>query len=217
MEVEEPVSATPLSDVPESGTNLSQEKIPGKRRRWPRRRILIFVTVSLLNVGLLTLLASQVLTPANQASKTPISPLIGHPAPDFTLPMLSTRPLPPLHLASLKGKPIMINFWASWCDPCKQEAPLLENTWQRTQSQGIVFIGIDFSDTQSNGLNFLHQYGITYPNVTDTNGAVSINYGITGVPETFFIDRHGVIVQKVIGELTEQTLQTNVQVILRST
>lgn len=216
MEAEEPIPAMLGADEPDSGTILPQENVP-RRRRWSRRRIIIFVTVSLLNIGLLALLASQILTPANQASNAATSPLLGHPAPDFTLPMLSPHSVPPLHLASLKGKPIMLNFWASWCDPCKQEAPLLENTWQRTQSLGVVFIGSDFSDTQSNGLDFLHQYGITYPNVTDTNGAVSINYGITGVPETFFIDRHGVIVQKVIGELTEQTLQSNLQMILRST
>jgi len=216
MEAEEPIPATLLADEPDSGTTLPQEKVSG-RRRWSRRRIIIFVTVSLLNVGLLALLASQVLTPASQATNTATSPLLGHPAPDFTLPMLSPHPVPLFHLASLKGKPIMLNFWASWCDPCKQEAPLLENTWQRTQSQGIVFLGIDYSDTQNNGLSFLQQYGITYPNVTDTNGSVAINYGLTGVPETFFIDRHGKVVQKVIGELTEQTLQSNLQLILRST
>ncbi len=216
MEAEEPVSATLFSDEPDAGTILPQEKVPG-RRRWSRRRIIIFVMVGLLNIGLLSLLASQLLTPASQATNTATNPLLGRPAPDFTLPMLSTHPAPPLHLASLKGKPIMLNFWASWCDPCKQEAPLLENTWQRTQSQGIVFIGIDYSDTRTDGLSFLQQYGITYPNVTDTNGSVAINYGLTGVPETFFIDRHGKIVQKVIGQLTEQTLQNNLQLILRST
>jgi cytochrome c biogenesis protein CcmG/thiol:disulfide interchange protein DsbE len=111
----------------------------------------------------------------------------------------------------------MLNFWASWCDACKAEAPLLQNTWQRVQGQGIVFIGIDIQDTRSNGLSFLQTYGITYPNIVDTDGSVTINYGVTGVPETFFIDRHGVIVQKVIGELTEQTMQNNLQLILRST
>ena len=109
----------------------------------------------------------------------------------------------------------MLNFWASWCDPCKQEAPLLEAMWQRVQGQGIVFLGIDFEDRQSDGLSFLQTYGITYPNVVDTDGSVAINYGVTGVPETVFIDRHGVFVHKVIGELTAQTLQSNLQLIAR--
>lgn len=107
----------------------------------------------------------------------------------------------------------MLNFWASWCDPCKHEAPLLEATWRSIQGQRIVFIGIDYADSASDGLNFLQQYGITYPNVADPNGETAITYGVSGVPETFFINRHGVIVQKVIGELSEQTLQSNLQLL----
>ncbi len=109
----------------------------------------------------------------------------------------------------------MLNFWASWCDVCKAEARLLQNTWQRVQGQGIVFVGIDIQDTQSDGLSFLQTYGITYPNVVDADGSVTINYGVTGVPETFFLNRQGVIVKKVIGELTEQTLENNLQLISR--
>jgi len=107
----------------------------------------------------------------------------------------------------------MLNFWASWCNPCKHEAPLLEATWQRVQGQGVVFIGVDYEDTQTDGLSFLNTYGITYTNVVDTSGATAINYGVTGVPETVFIDRHGIIVQKVIGELSEQTLKRNLQLL----
>lgn len=109
----------------------------------------------------------------------------------------------------------MLNFWASWCDPCKHEAPLLQATWQRVQGQGVVFLGIDFEDRQSDALSFLQTYGITYPNVIDASGSVAINYGVTGVPETVFIDRHGVFVHKVIGELTEQTLESNLQLLSR--
>jgi cytochrome c biogenesis protein CcmG/thiol:disulfide interchange protein DsbE len=171
---------------------------------------------SLVSAGLLALLGSQVLTPAQNQSNAAVSPLLGHPAPDFTLAVLSTHPAPAIHLASLKGKPVMLNFWASWCDVCKAEAPLLQNTWQRFQSQGVVFVGIDIQDTRSDALNFLQTYGITYPNVVDPSGSVTINYGVTGVPETFFLNRQGVIVKKVIGELTEQTLENNLQAISRS-
>lgn len=99
----------------------------------------------------------------------------------------------------------------------QHEAPLLQATWQRVQSQGIIFLGIDFQDDHSEGLNFLHTYGITYLNVVDDTGSTAINYGVTGVPETFFLNRQGVIVSHVIGELTEQTMQSNLQMILRST
>jgi cytochrome c biogenesis protein CcmG/thiol:disulfide interchange protein DsbE len=130
------------------------------------------------------------------------------------LPALSAHPAPALRLASFKEKPVVVNFWASWCDPCKHEAPLLEATWRRVQGQGIVFLGIDFQDSTGDGLSFLRTYGITYPNVVDPTGSTAINYGVTGVPETVFIDRRGVIVHKVIGELTDQTLERNLHVLL---
>jgi len=171
--------------------------------------------VSLVNLALLVLLGSQLLTPAQNQSNAASSPLIGHPAPDFTLAVLSAHAgaASKMHLADLKGKPIVLNFWASWCDPCKHEAPLLQAMWRSAQSQGVIFLGVDFQDTRSAGLNFLQTYGITYPNVADDTGSTAINYGVTGVPETFFLDRHGVIVSKVIGELTAQTMQRNLQLL----
>jgi len=132
------------------------------------------------------------------------------------LAVLSAHPAPVLHLASFRGKPVVVNFWASWCDPCKHEAHLLESTWQRARSQSVVFIGVDYEDTRSDGLNFLHTYGITYANVVDSNGATAINYGVTGVPESYFIDCRGVVVHKVTGELSEQTLEGNLQMLSRS-
>lgn len=175
------------------------------------RRIVGISLVGVLCLSFLVLLGSQLLTPAqNQA--VAVSPLIGHPAPDFTLPTLSTGPTSPtvMHLASQKGKPIILNFWASWCVPCKHEAPLLEATWASVlKSQGVLLLGIDFQDTHDDGFDFLHTYGIDYPNVVDSTGATAINYGVSAVPETFFINRQGTIVAKVVGELTEQSLQSN--------
>ena len=207
------------SEKPSSGDMPGQQLTGERKGRAQKRRIVLFVVASLLSVGLLALLGSQLLVPAQNQSDAGSSPLIGHPAPDFTLGTLGPHSgsAPTIHLASLKGKPIMLNFWASWCNPCQHEAPLLQRTWQRVQSQGIIFLGIDFQDAQSDGLNFLRTYGVTYPNVVDPDGSVTINYGVSGVPETFFLDRHGIVVQKVIGELTEQTLQSNLQAILRST
>ncbi|SRR6266702_3574854 len=189
----------------------SGEQFTGERKgRTQKRRIVLFVVASLLSVGLLALLGSQLLVPAQNQSDAGSSPLIGHPAPDFTLAVLGPHAgsAPTIHLASLKGKPIMLNFWASWCIPCQHEAPLLQATWQSAQRPGIIFLGIDFQDAHSDG-------GITYPNVADDTGSTTIDYGVSGIPETFFIDRQGVIVSKVIGELTRQTLQSNLQLLAR--
>src|SRR6266568_5984569 len=173
-------------ESPSPGETRTETGVVEHRRSGGKRRIVVFLAVSLACVALLALLGSQILVPAQNQTNSGISPLLGHPAPDFTLAALSSRPVPAIHLASLKGKPVMINFWASWCDPCKHEAPLLQSTWLHIQGQGMVFLGIDFQDTASDGLSFLRTYGITYPNVVDPTGSTAINYGVTGVPETIF-------------------------------
>jgi len=206
---EQPPIGIPHGEVPPG------QFTQGRKSRGSRRRAIIILVVGLVNLALLALLGSQLLTPAQNQSNAGNSPLIRHPAPDFTLAMLSAHAgaASKMHLADLKGKPIVLNFWASWCDPCKHEAPLLQAMWRSAQSQGVIFLGVDFQDTRSAGLNFLQTYGITYPNVADDTGSTAINYGVTGVPETFFLDRHGVIVSKVIGELTAQTMQRNLQLL----
>ncbi len=197
----------------------NEDLTPAPARRNRRKRsIVIFVVVSLLNVGLLVLLWTQLLTPAQgpTAGKTTTDPLIGHPAPSFTLAALNTPTRnTTLSLKNLKGKAIVINVWASWCVPCNQEAPMLQTAWKQAQAQGknIVFLGIDFQDDSRDALTFLHKYGINYPNVLDATGSVSIDYGVTGVPETIFINSQGTVVSAVRAELTSQVLQTNLKLI----
>lgn len=179
-----------------------------------RRRILIFSVVSLLNVGLLILILTQLLTPA---SHTVSDPLIGHPAPGFSLALLRPQAgKSELSLASFKGEPVVLNFWASWCEPCKEEAPLLEKTWKQMQGQGkdVVFVGIDFEEAQSPGAGFLRLYGITYPAVSDVHGVVASKYNLTNLPQTLFINRNGTVVSRAQGQLTAQILSKNLQLIM---
>ena len=190
-----------------------------KNRR--KRSIIIFVVVSLLNIGLLALLWTQLLTPAQNPTTgrtTTVDPLVGHPAPAFKLAALILN-TPTRHttlsLNDFKGKAIVLNVWASWCVPCNQEAPMLQAAWKQAQAQGkeVVFLGIDFQDSSSDALSFLHKYGIGYPNVLDANGSVSIDYGVTGVPETIFINENGTVVSTVRQQLTAQALQSNLKLI----
>jgi cytochrome c biogenesis protein CcmG, thiol:disulfide interchange protein DsbE len=191
-------------------------------KRSRKRNIVFFIAVSALNAALLVVLWTQLLTPA-QSPVHPISkhnstipgdinsPLIGKPAPDFTLETLTSTSASSgksLHLTSFKGVPVVLNFWASWCDPCNQEAPSLQKSWVHMQSKGIVLIGIDGPEKSSDAQRFLQKYGITYPNVRDTiEGTTAIQYGVMALPQTVFIDKRGFVVAKVIAPLTEQRLQ----------
>jgi cytochrome c biogenesis protein CcmG, thiol:disulfide interchange protein DsbE len=122
----------------------------------------------------------------------PHAPKIGGPAPNFTLKRLEGSGT--LDLASLRGHPVVINFWASWCDPCKAEAAQLERAYQKYRPQGVVFIGVDYNDVSSDARTFIRHHGITYPNVADGSGMVGSRYGIAAVPETYFVDRQGRLV-----------------------
>ena len=183
-----------------------------KNRR--RRRIIIFSVVSLLNVGLLALILTQLLTPAPNAVS---DPLVGHPAPDFSLAVLRPQSSKStLSLSNFKGRPVVLNFWASWCAPCKEELPLLERTWKQVQAQGkdVVFLGIDFQESNGDGMSFVRQYSITYPIVLDADGSVGFKYGITSLPQTIFIDRNGTVMSRVPSELTSQELSSDLQMIV---
>jgi cytochrome c biogenesis protein CcmG/thiol:disulfide interchange protein DsbE len=126
------------------------------------------------------------------------SPLIGRQAPPFTVTLFDGRKL---SLGDLRGKVVFLNFWASWCPPCRAEARDLEATWRRLKDQDIVFLGIDIQDTEEAALAYLSEFNITYPNGRDASGKIAIDYGVWGIPETFFIDPDGLITYKPVGTL----------------
>lgn len=172
-----------------------------------------------ITTTMLALLVWQLLTPAplsgGKSSSTPADPLKGKPAHNFTLPLLSNQQhTPPISLAGFRGKAIILNFWASWCSPCQDEAPLLQAEWQKVHSRNIVFLGVDFQDTQSSGLNFLHTFHISYPNVFDATGSTGATYDLTGLPTTYFINSSGVVMNNIPHQMTSQELQQNVQALL---
>ncbi|MFN8123823.1 MAG: TlpA disulfide reductase family protein [Thermoleophilia bacterium] len=129
------------------------------------------------------------------------------PAPQFTLPVLSgARGLPaagaPLRLADLRGRVVVLNIWASWCDSCRDEAPILESLWRRYRDRGVVVLGVNVRDLRERALAFQRTYGMSFPSVRDGEGDIMGRYGATGVPETFIIDHAGRVAVVVRGQLT---------------
>lgn len=136
------------------------------------------------------------------------SPLVGAQAPEFALPRFDGGEL---RLASLRGRVVVINFWASWCVPCREEAAALEAVWRRHRDSGLILVGVNIQDREAAARAFVGHTRTTYPNVTDATGAISIAYGLYGVPETFVIDRAGRIRSRQVGAVTVETLVEQIQ------
>ncbi len=133
-----------------------------------------------------------------------------HPvAPDFDLERLD-RP-GRLELESLRGKAVVINFWASWCLPCKEEAPLLEAAWKKWRSKGVVVVGLDANDFKSDARRFARRYDLTYPLVHDGPGRLLDDYGLAGFPETFFVRPDGRLESWSQGELSEEEIEAGIR------
>jgi cytochrome c biogenesis protein CcmG/thiol:disulfide interchange protein DsbE len=140
------------------------------------------------------------------------SPLVGGAAPDFSLTLLDGKEI---RLQDMRGRPVVVNFWASWCFPsCWNEAPRLEATWQRYKDQDVMLIGVIYQDTEKNAKGFIAEHGKTYPNGMDVKSRIAIEYGVFGIPETFFIDREGKITHKHIGEIDMETLTAEVEALI---
>ena len=135
-------------------------------------------------------------------------------APGFTLPRLDGNGR--LALASLRGKTVVLNFWQSICPPCEDEAPAFQRSWERYRRDGVVFVGIDYWDLSGNARRFARRFGITYPLVYDGPGTMMQPYGVTGAPETFFIDRTGRVVDDHAGQLSEDELAQTLEEVLAS-
>jgi cytochrome c biogenesis protein CcmG/thiol:disulfide interchange protein DsbE len=140
------------------------------------------------------------------------SPLIGKPAPSFALKEVGTGRT--VDVAEFKGKPVVVNFWATWCGPCWEEHPVLVAN-ARMMQPNVQFLGVVFQDTEEKILSFLQQRGSAYPTVVDEKGKTAIAYGVGGVPETFFIDRNGVIVAKYNGPMNADAIRAHLDKVMR--
>lgn len=140
------------------------------------------------------------------------SPLVGHRAPNFALRTLDGSRL--VRLSELRGQVVVVNFWASWCAACREEHPNLLAAWARYRDQGVVMLGIDYQDSASAARAFMREMGGGWPILVDPGSRVALDYGVYGVPETFFIDRGGIVDLKRIGPSSYQLLTEEIQRLL---
>jgi cytochrome c biogenesis protein CcmG/thiol:disulfide interchange protein DsbE len=140
------------------------------------------------------------------------SPLVGRPAAAFTLTAFDGKPVA---LEALRGKVVVVNFWASWCNPaCYDEAPVLERAWRTYRDRGVVVVGVDMQDTAEAAQEFIRRFQLTFPNAPDHGGKVAVEYGVYGVPETFFVDRAGTIRAKHVGAVTDDVIRGTLERLL---
>lgn len=140
------------------------------------------------------------------------SPLLGRPAPGLALRTLNGQYFSP---SRLQGKPAVVNFWASWCVDCKTEQPALLAAYRTFAPRGVVFVGVDYDDTAADARAFARKERMLWPTLSDPAERAALSYGVYGVPETFLIDRRGVIRFKFIGPVSATTFQHDIATLLQ--
>lgn len=186
-----------------------QPELPRRSHSLTRPRLIGLALGGVALVALLGLLGWALWGQPGTVGESKIKP---RPAPTFALTGFDGKPV---NLADLKGRPVVVNFWASWCGPCRVEAQALEDGWQRYKDQGVVFVGIAVQDQDKDSRVFISEFRVSYPNAPDPGGKTSIDYGMTGVPETYFISRDGQIVRKFAGPLTPERLDAYIAELTR--
>ncbi len=190
--------ATPLTNA------APPPELPARPRTFKGWQIAVFVLVA----GLLAVVALQMRRTGPLAAGRVGQ---GERAPDFTLQTFDGQTLA---LSDLRGRVVVINFWASWCLPCAQEAADLENTWRQYQAEGVLFLGVDYVDTETEARDYLKRWNITYPNGPDLQTQISYQYRVRAVPETFVVDQEGTLAAVIVGPTTQAQLQAAIEPLL---
>ena len=202
------------------GTETSVARAARRSRLILRSAVLVGVTAALAAILVFRLQAAQRQV-GNAATVRP--PAATDLAPDFTLrtwawwddaPGARVQPDQTFQLAALRGQPVVVNFWASWCEACRAEAGTLEAAWQRYRARGVRIVGVDIEDAEQDGKAFLQQYRITYFNGPDATDTITVAYAAASIPLTVFVDPRGTITGRHVGAIDAAGLDHAVAALL---
>ena len=189
-----------------SGIDLLKDQ-----RRWA------ILTITFLALGIGWTFFSRLPASAANSNRQTASPRQGFAAPDFTLDLLGGGEVT---LSDLRGAPVMLNLWASWCPPCRAEMPAIQAVYQEYGEEGLVVLAVNATnqDSESAAAAFVRDHGLTFPVPLDRDGSVSVRYALRGLPTTYFIDREGVIRSVIVGgPMSEAVIRSKVEELLRET
>lgn len=168
------------------------------------RAVLILFAVALLGLMIIQGCGTSAQDTGKNGQEATVGVNVGELAPDFTLVDLEDNQV---SLSDFRGKTVFVNFWATWCPPCRAEMPEMEAVYQEYKDKGVVMIGVDIRETKEEVLQYVQEGGYSWIFVLDTTGEVTTNYKIQAIPTSFFLDREGTIRAVNIGAMTKRTME----------
>ena len=165
--------------------------------------LVLAILISLFTIFLATGLSNRTSVTGRSGEQ-----LIGEKSPEFLAAAIDGDSV---SLSNYLGSPIVLNFWASWCPPCRDETPHFEKMWRLYRQKGVVLIGINVQDTVADADRYIKEFDVTFTNAIDKDGKIMVDYGVTGLPVTFFINREGIIIGRWVGSIGESNLKSRVE------
>jgi cytochrome c biogenesis protein CcmG/thiol:disulfide interchange protein DsbE len=190
-------------DAPGVETNVLDDEVVPTSRKGALIGFTAVVTIALVLLGFALWPRYQTATAQVSGQRLSADPT-GQSAPDFTAVRLSDGST--MKLSDLRGKTVVLNFWASWCTTCQDEAAVIAAAEKKWRAKGVVFLGVDSHDTNAGAATYQRKYGIEFDSAIDSDVAIGAQYDVTGLPETFFLDKQGTIVQKYISAVDAATI-----------
>ena len=187
-------------------------RLPVQKNSKKLKATVIFL-LAMLIAGFTIFLAIGVMGTTTATSRSG-KELVGKKAPSFVAPKVGGQLV---SLENYKNKPLVLNFWASWCPPCRDETPGMERIWRKYEDQGVVILGINVQDGEKEAERYISEFGVTFSNALDLDGSITVDYGVTGLPVTFFIDNDSVVAGRWVGSISEDRLDNWVSNLIFST